>query len=546
MQRLLRPLGAAQFFGGLLAIFLLAWASVAFTRETNTVAAIWPADAVALALLLRWARTFREKTLLILGVVLLEACADLLYGSSLPFSFALSACNGLGLAVSAVLLRKLRGSIGGPTNFAVFLLGGILLGPLAGAIPAAFVVKAFQPDAQVSQVFLRWFLAVALGAGILTPFLLEVRRPAPLARIDRKSAATFLGAQLMFAIIAALLMFQATYAPLVALFPFFVIAVLSHRSLGACCATLTVSLISIVATVTGHGPAVIARLAGVEPIQVLQMLLACLVLTAHPISAIMRKLDLYAAEADRRRRDAEELSDIKTRLLAHVSHEIRSPLAGVTSLAELLRDGVMGELSDKQRETLAQMAATGAEVEALARDLLDAATLQSGKASVHLTDVEVESTVEAAVQAARFRAREFPGASVVVVGAFHRDLSVRADRLRVRQILINLIVNGLKYGGRPPLVQVAAYATEHGTVRFEVSDNGSGVTPELRDSLFKDFDRLGAEKSDIEGAGLGLALSRELALLQSGRLTVEDGELGGACFVLELPRWESPAAQAAA
>lgn len=546
MPRLLRPVGAAQFAAAVLTIFALSWASVAFTRQTGTVAAVWPADALALALILRWARNVPEKALLILGAVLAEAASDLAYGSSPLFSLALASCNGVGLIASSILLRGLQGPIGGPRAFLTFLFGGILVGPLAGTIPAVMVFKAFQPDADVQAVLLRWFFAVALGVGIITPFLLEIRRPLPLARIDRRQALLFVTAQLLYAGIAGFLLTRAKYAPLVALFPFFVVAVLSHRSLGAVTAVLTTSALAIVGASIGKGPAVIAGFADVQTLQVLQMLLACLVLTAHPIAAMMRKLDRYAAEADQRRREAEELSEIKTRLLAHVSHEIRSPLSGVTSLAELMRDGMMGALTPQQQESLAQMAQTGLEVEALARDLLDAATLQSGKASVHLTDVDVESAVETAVQAARFRAREFAGASVVVVGAFCGDLKVAADRLRLRQILINLIVNGLKYGGRPPLVQVAAYVTGRGTVRFEVSDNGSGVTPELRDSLFKDFHRLGAEKSDIEGAGLGLALSRELALLQNGRLTVEDGDLGGACFVLELPVWQAEAAQAAA
>jgi signal transduction histidine kinase len=541
-RKLLR---AAQFAAGMLVVFGLSWASVAFTRQTGTVAAVWPADAVALALILRWARGLPEKGLLLVGTVLAEAGADLIYGSSVPFSLALASCNGVGLLVSAFLLRRLKGPIDRPSAFIAFLFGGVLIGPLAGAAPAVFVFKAFQPEAISLSVLSRWYFAVALGVAILTPFILELRRPVPLARLDRKAAATFIGAQAVYAALAAFLLFQTRYAPLVALFPFFVVAVMSHRSLGAVCAILTTSVLAMIATALGKGAAVIAGMAGVAPLEVLQLLLGCLILTAHPIAAMMRKLDGYAAEAERRRQDAEELSAIKTRLLAHVSHEIRSPLSGVTSLAELMRDGMMGELTPQQRESLAQIAQSGMEVESLARDLLDAATLQSGRASVHLVDVDVESAVESAVQGGRLRASEF-GGSVTVVGAYCGGLKVAADRLRLRQILINLIVNGLKYGGRPPVVQVAAYATGRDTIRFEVSDNGAGLTEAQREALFRSFERLGAEKTDIEGAGLGLALSRELAQLQHGRLMVEDGDLGGARFVLELPCWNEGRTAAAA
>jgi signal transduction histidine kinase len=324
-----------------------------------------------------------------------------------------------------------------------------------------------------------------------------------------------------------------------------VVAALSDRELGGPLAIVSVAIVAVTASAVNSGLPAVGGPTQLGAMVALQIFLGSLVLTALPVTALVRRLDLQAAELEKRRREAEELSAVKTKLLAHVSHEIRSPLSGVTSLAQLLSEGVMGDLTAKQREGLDQIAQSGAEVEALARDLLDAATIQSGKASVHVVGIEVEDAVESAVTAARFRGKEY-GGSVVVVGSFTPGLTVAADRLRMRQILINLIVNGLKYGGRPPVVQVAAYATERGAVRFEISDNGSGVSPELHATLFRSFDRLGAEKSDIEGAGLGLALSRELAALQGGTLGVEDGDLGGARFWLELPVWTETSGAVAA
>jgi len=85
---------------------------------------------------------------------------------------------------------------------------------------------------------------------------------------------------------------------------------------------------------------------------------------------------------------------------------------------------------------------------------------------------------------------------------------------------------------------ISARLTEAGAVRFEVSDNGVGIPPEQRVSLFRDFERLGAEKADLDGAGLGLALSNEIARLQHGSLGLEDSELGGVKFWLDLPLWD--------
>ena len=184
----------------------------------------------------------------------------------------------------------------------------------------------------------------------------------------------------------------------------------------------------------------------------------------------------------------------------------------------------------------------GAEVDQLARDLTDTAAIQSGRARVSIGEVRVAEAVESAVNAARFRAAEYQGE--IEVAALGEHLSVAADPLRLRQILVNLLVNAAKYGGRPARVRIFAGGTGRGTVRFEISDNGAGVPLERRGDLFKDFERLGAETTGLDGAGLGLALSNEIARLQNGTLGVGDGELGGGLFWLELPLWSAAAAAA--
>ena len=107
------------------------------------------------------------------------------------------------------------------------------------------------------------------------------------------------------------------------------------------------------------------------------------------------------------------------------------------------------------------------------------------------------------------------------------------------------MVNGAKYGGRPPRVTLSIVVPSQGRVRFVVADNGGGVAPDRRAALFQDFERLGAEKSDISGSGLGLALSREIARLQNGTLGVEDGP-DGSRFWLELPEWRAQSGAVAA
>jgi signal transduction histidine kinase len=525
---------------------VLAFCALSFRLfpSDHVVAAVWLPNAFVLAFVLRWSDKLAVRAGAVATAMAAMALASLVLHRPLVNSLVFGLANGAEIAIAAACLSRTPNPLAGPRAFALFVLGAVIAAPIVtgGLISLSRALFEHRPGEFPA---LRGVFSDALGMLIAGPFALSVRWPVTAGRFDLRGAALAGAGQAAVLAASVVIFMQAEAPPLFLIFPVLVLGTLSHRRLGGVYTVLTVAVAAVICTMLGHGPAVVASLAHRDAVAVMQLFLAATVLTVLPVTALLRKLEASATELDQRRAEAEELSEIKTKLLAHVSHEIRSPLSGVTSLAELMRDGMMGELTQQQRESLAQMAESGAEAEALARDLLDAATLQSGKATVHLMDVDVEDAVETAVTAARFRAKDY-GGSVVVVGSYCGTLKVAADRLRLRQILINLIINGLKYGGRPPVVQMAAFATDRGTIRFEVSDNGAGVSPEQRNILFKSFNRLGAEKTDIEGAGLGLALSRELTLLQNGRMGVEDGDLGGACFWLELPLWEERDAAAAA
>ena len=522
--------------GGLfLTVLALCYACLVLFRGNAVVAAVWLANAVTLAFMLRWSSQAVERLLAFGAAFLAMMGANLLWGRTVVEAVVFAMANGAEIAMAAACLWRMRMPITGPRAFALFVVSAVIAAPIISGGLAALFVKLFEHN-QPATSLLRWTAGDAVGMLVLGPFLLTITKP------DRASLRlstwgwTAVTQTLLAAVAIRVFAFADTPAMFM-VFPFLVLAAVANPALGGVLAILVTTAVAMVCTMIGRGPTMVAGLLHLDRVLVMQGFIVATVMTVLPVTALLRKLSLYAQELERARAEAEDLNAIKTKLLAHVSHEIRSPLSGVTSMAELMRDGMMGELTEQQRETLGQMAQNGAEVEALARDLLDAATLQSGKASIHLSDVDVEDAVETAVASARYRAKQH-GGSIVVVGSYCGDIKVSADRLRLRQILINLLVNGLKYGGSPPVVQVSAYATERGTVRFEVADNGEGLSPKQRETLFKSFDRLGAEKSDIEGAGLGLALSRELAELQGGGLGVEDSDLGGALFWLELPQAE--------
>lgn len=527
----LRLVIPAVFPGLLLA---LTWGSIALTRTDSAVAAVWPVNAVILAFLVRWSRDRRERAWVMAMAGGVLVAANLIGGSPWILATTLPALNLAEVAFAAWLLGPNANPVANLKTFTRFVLGPVLLAPILTGALATFAISLVTPGIEPWPVFLRWFMADGLGVAIVGSFLLTVGRPS--APPARRELLLFAAGQMAVVVAAICIFFVAPKPPLFMIFPFLAAAAISHRHLGGVTAIFLTSLIAMAATLAGSGPAAIADLTGYGQIQLMQIFLAAMTFGVLPISALLHRLEVNAAALEEARLKAETLNEIKTRLLAHVSHEIRSPMAGVTTLAELMRDGAFGVLTDPQRESLNQIASSGAVVSALAHDLTDAAALQTGKASVHVTRVNVADAIESAVAMARPRTTHYR-ATVEVDADMALHLDVAADPLRLRQILVNLLVNAAKYGGKPARAWIGVRATADGSVRFEVRDNGKGVPPEDRERLFQDFERLGAEKSDLDGAGLGLALSQQIARLQNGVLGVDDAPGGGARFWLELPRW---------
>jgi signal transduction histidine kinase len=527
----------AAFAAGL---FLFANLLIAACRQNQLVAGAWPVDGLAVAFLVRWAKTREERGATLALFFVAIVCADLLGGSDPRMALAMAGLDLVNILAADAIVRRFGRPMDGLPAFCAYALGSMVVAPALTGAAAALMFGLAGHAGDLFHLALRWAFATGIGMAVAGNFALTVRWP----RADETAATwmRFAAGQALVVVGAALVLLLPPTPPLFLLFPLLVAGALSHRELGGVTAVGLTAVTAVLATVAGRGPAVVAVVAHADKVQVVQALVVSMALTVLPISALLRRLDAYARELDGRRARAEEQSAVKTRLLAHVSHEIRSPLSGVTGLAELMRDGALGQLTPAQRDTMGQILSTGAEVDQLARDLVDALAIQSGAAHVKLAPTDPGEAIAAAVNLARFRMSQHEARIEVAPGS--PALRVAADPLRLRQILVNLLVNAAKYGGRPPLVRVSAIATGAGSVRFQVEDNGRGVPVERRPALFQDFERLGAEASGLEGSGLGLALSYQIARLQNGALGVDDSGLGGALFWVELPLWSEAVAAA--
>jgi len=232
--------------------------------------------------------------------------------------------------------------------------------------------------------------------------------------------------------------------------------------------------------------------------------------------------------------DLEAALRTRSDFVAVASHEIRSPLAVIRMYAEMLQEGEYGELAEPQGEAVGSISAASARLTSIVADLMDVALLDRGLMPLSFGEVALDALVEQAV-----RDHTALGAATgveVSVTCCPGRILVRADELRVRQVLDNLLDNALKYADGSPVGVSLVEGDDHVEVR--VADRGPGIPEDKRSLLFELFRRVETgDDSAASGLGLGLAISRRIAEAHGGTITVEDNVADGrgTVFVLTLP-----------
>ena len=245
---------------------------------------------------------------------------------------------------------------------------------------------------------------------------------------------------------------------------------------------------------------------------------------------------------------AERANRAKTEFLSRMSHELRTPLNAVLGFAQLLRVDPLEPLSAAQRAKVEHIERAGAHLLAMIADVLDLSRIESGGLPLSLEALRAAQVMEDALSLMAHDARR--AGIVLDYEAPEARLHVRADNVRLRQVLTNLVSNAIKYnhsGGRVRL-WARPERDERGQPRvaIAVADTGPGMSAGQRERLYEPFNRLGAERTSIEGTGIGLVITRKLVELMGGRIDVESQPGVGTCFTVRLAAVEPPAGPAAA
>jgi PAS domain S-box-containing protein len=263
------------------------------------------------------------------------------------------------------------------------------------------------------------------------------------------------------------------------------------------------------------------------------------------VTAVLRDVtDLQTAREERRAREALEASNrAKTEFLSRMSHELRTPLNAVLGFSQLLRLDKSRPPTREQMEHLQHIENAGMHLLALVNDVLDLSRVESGQMTVTLQPVDVRAAVQDALSMVEPLASSV-GVKMWISGREgdlvtgspddEDEVTVVADRVRLRQILVNLLSNAVKYNRPGGEVRVSWQVSEK-RCDVLVNDDGIGIAPDKMERLFEPFNRLGAENSKVDGTGIGLVLSRRLVELMHGALRLESAIEKGTRASVTLP-----------
>jgi len=266
-------------------------------------------------------------------------------------------------------------------------------------------------------------------------------------------------------------------------------------------------------------------------------------LRARELSALLERVKDQASELERRRTEAETANRTKSEFLAAMSHELRTPLNAIAGYVELLMLGVRGAISDAQRSDLARIQRSQQYLLSLINDILNFSHLEAGQVTYTIEPVFLAAVVDNVVSmiAPQTAAKALE---------FHRDacppfVAALADAAKVEQVLLNLLSNAVKFTPRDGRVSLScAWDSDH--VTLSVEDTGPGIPSDRQEAIFEPFVQLDRTlQSPRDGAGLGLAISRDLARGMGGELTVVSTVGVGSTFTLSLPRHRPETSNAA-
>jgi signal transduction histidine kinase len=237
-------------------------------------------------------------------------------------------------------------------------------------------------------------------------------------------------------------------------------------------------------------------------------------------------------EIEIKSRELAAASRHKSEFLANMSHELRTPLNAIIGFSEVLSERMFGEINAKQTEYVSDILQSGQHLLSLINDILDLSKIEAGRMELELNDFDLPGVIENTLMLVRERAVR---RGIALERSVDEHLgTIRADERKVKQVLLNLLSNALKFTPEGGKIRVSA-AAQGGVAEISVADTGVGIAPQDQETVFEEFRQVGTASKKVEGTGLGLAISRKFIELHGGKIWVTSQVGGGSTFAFNLP-----------
>lgn len=516
-------------------------------REFHAVV-IWPANGVLLAALLQLHR--KNAVRVLAACFALNLLGNVVRGDPQPFLWLNAICNIGEVCLAALIARRVCGAaldLRRPRRLANFALMAVIPAVLASALLLLSVVAPMR--GYTLPIFLftlhRFFDMETLGLLIVAPALLLIAKSHRFRSTAPASPKETLALVVLLLAVTGSSFFQSTTPALFVIFPFLLLVSFRTSPSWVAVSIIGVAVIGAAGTVTGHGPVLmtktlpIAGLEGVPPLMrqlaVYYMFLLGVVVTALPVSTAMSERRRLVERLERRtqaahvaRKRAEDADAAKSRFLALMSHEMRTPLNSVTGYAE-----VLARRPSMESDALVQLGHIQRSGDALLMLVEDVLEISRGDDTLDVTPLTLASVIEDAAAASVIQAAD-KGLTLTIDIRPDALAPTLGDRRRLRQALHHLIGNAVKFTERGGVTVVADRIGDD--VEIVVADTGPGFDPADADRLFQAFVQGDDSISRTHiGAGIGLSLVKRQATLMGGEVLIDSRPGTGATFTLKLP-----------
>ena len=255
-----------------------------------------------------------------------------------------------------------------------------------------------------------------------------------------------------------------------------------------------------------------------------------------------RMMDMEAlnrSEIIEAKEEAENANRAKSQFLSSMSHELRTPLNAIMGFSQLLK---MDDLSESQDDSVNEITKAGGHLLELINEVLDLAKIEAGRIELTMDSLIIEEVISESLLLVTPLAKNKnlnislvkDGEDITFDQMTKQRSGVLADHSRLRQVLLNLLSNAVKYNSENGQLIVSYKQTEDNQIRISITDTGIGLTENQQNELFKSFNRLGAEQSEIEGSGIGLVITKNIVELMGGSIGVNSEKGTGSTFWIKL------------